>query len=403
MLTSDEHTDDLRTYLKSLTEAVDTAATHRAVPASSSGRRRWPVVAGIAAALLAVVGGLVLFGMDDRQSVSTADDGEVGLTQGWRTVEYGDVAFDVPPGWVEQEPSPCDLRVNVRGYYLLPIRAEGPGGGGCASPAEHWDTRDTLMLHLLPNESTYPVPSDAEAIVTEGGLEGFAWNNGERHTEYYFPEEHLRAATYRSLEPEVDPASVVLTLRRVTPDDVPRPLPESPTEGLRVDPSRYVPAAAIAQLASFPQPVLLPGWVPGWADGAEHHTFADTQNQLYWSSWSVEYGTHPMTLALDSGLQIQLSVSTLDDGDEPFAENSVRRETEVRSYVIGDSVVTGDCGETPDGPDGVVASWDEDGRRYHVLMVPNAGCAEEFTIEAALAFADAVVPCESDGETLTCG
>lgn len=213
MLTSDEQTDDLRTYLKSLTEAVDTAVTNRAVPASDGGRRRWPAVAGVAAALLAVVGGLVLFGMDDRQSVSTADDGEVDFTQGWRTVEYGDVAFDVPPGWFEQQPSPCDTRVNVRGYYLLPIRAEGPGGGGCASPAEHWDTRDTLMLHLLPNELTFPVPSDAEAIVTDGGLEGFSWTNGERHTEYYFPDEHLRAASYRSLAPEVDPASVVATLR----------------------------------------------------------------------------------------------------------------------------------------------------------------------------------------------
>ena len=214
MLTSDKHTDDLRTYLKSLTEAVDTAATNREVPASSGGRRRWPVVAGAAAVVLAVLGALALLGMDDRQSVSTADDGgEVDVPDGWRTVEYGDVTFDVPPGWVEQEPSPCDLRVNVRGYYLLPIRAEGPGGGGCASPAEHWDNRDTLMLHLLPSESTYPVPSDAETIVTDGGLEGFSWNKGERHTEYYFPNEHLRAGVYRSLDPEVDPASVVATLR----------------------------------------------------------------------------------------------------------------------------------------------------------------------------------------------
>lgn len=148
--------------------------------------------------------------------------------------------------------------------------------------------------------------------------------------------------------------------------------------------------------------MLLPGRIPSWAADAKHHTFADAQNKLYWSSWSVEYGTDPTTVALDSGLQIQLSVSTLDEDDEPFPKGSVRRETSVREYVVGDSVVTGDCGETSDGSDGVIASWDERGRRHQVMMVPNAGCAEDFTIEAALAFADAVVPCESDGQTLTC-
>jgi len=213
MLTSDEHTDDLRAYLKSLTEAVDSAVTNRDVPVSRGERRHWPVLAGTAAVVLAVVGALVLLGMDERQSVSTADDAAVDVRQGWRTVEYGDVAFDVPPGWGEEQSSPCDLRMNVRGYYLLPIRTEVPAGSGCATPAEHWDTRDTLMLHLLPAESTYPVPSGAVTIVTDGGLEGFAWNNGERHTEYYFPDQRLRAATYSSLEPEVDPASVVATLR----------------------------------------------------------------------------------------------------------------------------------------------------------------------------------------------
>lgn len=174
--------------------------------------------------------------------------------------------------------------------------------------------------------------------------------------------------------------------------------------GIEVDPAAYVPAEAVEQLAQFKQPVLMPSRVPGWAAQAKQHTWADPSNSIYWSSWFIDYGADPRTISLDSGLQIQLYVDDLSDADEPFAETSLRRATDVRTYVLGDSVASKDCGEaSPDGPDGVAATWDEEGRRYSVVMIPSAGCAEEFTIDAALAFADSLVACTSDGRTLSCG
>ena len=94
MLTSDEQTDDLRRYLTSLTEEVDTAVSDRRLDASGTGRRRWPVMAGAAAAVLAVAAlvaaGFALGDGSDSQPVTVAGpDGprSAGELDGlWRVV-----------------------------------------------------------------------------------------------------------------------------------------------------------------------------------------------------------------------------------------------------------------------------------------------------------------------------
>lgn len=92
MLTSEEQTDDLRRYLTSLTEAVDTAVADRQPDASDAGQR-WPVMVCAAAAVLAVTalvaGGFALGGGSDSQSVTVAgrDRIQSGELDGlWRVV-----------------------------------------------------------------------------------------------------------------------------------------------------------------------------------------------------------------------------------------------------------------------------------------------------------------------------
>ena len=152
------------------------------------------------------------------QTAEPPADGDEGTSAdaapaGWTPVRYEEVTFSVPPGWVEQEWSNCDLRTNVKGYYLRPPRQFPPEGGmGCATHAEHWDTRDTITLVLLPDELVPDPPPEGDPFATDAGLQGVRWENGERLVQYYFPGPRLAVSAYHSLAPQVHPEDVVRTI-----------------------------------------------------------------------------------------------------------------------------------------------------------------------------------------------
>ena len=140
-------------------------------------------------------------------------DAELNLPDGWKNVRYEEIVFAVPPGWTQQQPSNCDNRLHVTGYYLIPARTHPPADSGCGTLQTHWDTRDTVSLYLQPTDLDFVVPDDAEAFMTDAGLEGFRRSNGIRLVEYYFPGPKLMVAAYTSIAPDVEPLAVVRTIR----------------------------------------------------------------------------------------------------------------------------------------------------------------------------------------------
>jgi hypothetical protein len=175
-----------------------------------------------------------------------------------------------------------------------------------------------------------------------------------------------------------------------TPTTAPRP-----ADDVSVDPAEYVTAPVAAEFAALgEESYLLPTTIPDWAVGGLPLVIVDTFGN-YLAKWSIRHGTDPRTIEAGSGFRIEFNSERLTEDDVPLKGET--RSTGARSYVL---YPRGDCGE--EGADFAVAGWDEGGRRYTVIMTPTPECADGFTVEDALAFADSAVACTADMTSVRC-
>jgi len=164
-----------------------------------------------------------------------------------------------------------------------------------------------------------------------------------------------------------------------------------------VDPETYLAGEAAERLQGADGPLLMPTWLPEWTEDAELETVVGSTVIVI--RWKVSWPETAQTRELDSDLFIEVLSTELKDGD-PALTGPVRT-TAVRTYVLGDSYVRGDCGG-PEGPDFVGGMWDQGNRRFIVSMAPSPGCAEGFELDKALRFADSLVMCVVDEGATRC-
>jgi hypothetical protein len=172
--------------------------------------------------------------------------------------------------------------------------------------------------------------------------------------------------------------------------------PSPQRDGFPVDPTAYIRERDYEDLARAGE-VELPTWLPAWAGAAKPIVIAVRPFE-YTTAWTNPDGVEPTT-----GEEVHIDVSR---GREPSHDDALPWELPpqtiqgtTRTYhtLYGDRCPP--KGVIRDGP---VLWWRVPGYTYSVSVYPWPGCAPGFSIRDAVIFADSLVPCRVNADSLDC-
>jgi hypothetical protein len=169
--------------------------------------------------------------------------------------------------------------------------------------------------------------------------------------------------------------------------------------GVDIDPEHYVGAADLSELAALGQAVLLPTWVPAWAESAAPTIGLSSDATFFHMSFKLEVD-HPYAEEIGQGtIILSFSRERRTPEHAPLAGDTIT--TAVRTYTVTDSAATCITGDVDPVP--TILLWDDGEDRYAVAMQPNPACyPDDFSVAQAVAFADSLVACDPTGPTLEC-
>lgn len=175
--------------------------------------------------------------------------------------------------------------------------------------------------------------------------------------------------------------------------------PDPAWPSFTIDPEARVTDAALSlKFASFDtQTIWLPSRMPIWLEDAEIGFVAlpDNPRPTYWVNATIPYGKG-RTIEVSSDIQF-LYIAQIDDSPqepETTIQGSARVYGTSREYASTE----GKCGDVG------ILTWYEGNWRFSVSLTPGPGeCSNGMeSVQDAVAFADALVPCKAVADKLEC-